>query len=161
MLTESLKSYLRAIYFINHTKPKIRVKDIASFLNVRSASVTEALTALVDEELITHQPYRDIKMTKKGYQITQDILHQQRALFDFLYGILGLTDEDAHRVVSRIGDTLSIEAVMKLNTLVARLQKEEKLLSDIPDNSTFKSPCSTHERCTMCRYYLNHSHHAA
>lgn len=158
MLSESLKSYLRAIYFINHTRNKVRVKGIASFLNVRSASVTEALTVLVQKGFITHQPYKDIKLTKEGYKTMQEILHRQRALFDFLYGVLAVKEADAQKVVSRIGDALSDEAMVKLNILAAQLQKKGRLsLSEI-DVSKVPVSCEKHSDCAMCRYYLNQVH---
>jgi Mn-dependent DtxR family transcriptional regulator len=97
-LTKSVEDYLEVMYNLEMEKGVIKIKDIASKMNVKPPSVVEALKKLADRDIISYEPYTDIKLNKKGLEIAEDVIHKHEILKNFLH-ILGVdmktADEDA------------------------------------------------------------------
>ncbi len=154
-LSQSLKAYLRTIYFISRKQDTVRVKDVAAALQVTSASVTEALSSLIKSDLIEHKPYRTIALTPNGFVMTQEILHHQRALFDFFYDILGMNESEAHDIVSRVGEAMSSDSATRMNALVKKLKSNKAILGLPNIRVPLNEACVRQTRCTMCKYYTS------
>ena len=97
-ITKSVEDYLEVMYNLKMEKGVIKIKDIASKMNVKPPSVVEALKKLADRDIISYEPYTDIKLNKKGLEIAEDVIHKHEILKNFLH-ILGVdvntADEDA------------------------------------------------------------------
>ncbi len=89
-LSRSLEDYLEAILMVCNDKGVARVKDIASKLGVRAASVTEALHNLASLGLVNYEPYSVITLTDVGRKQARDILRRHRILTEFLEEVLGV-----------------------------------------------------------------------
>lgn len=94
-LTASQEDYLEAIFHISEEKMAARAKDIASYLNVKAASVTGALRILGKLELINYAPYDLITLTAHGRVIAQEVVYRHKALEKFLIDVLGINEKDA------------------------------------------------------------------
>ncbi len=75
-LSASLEDYLEAIFQIVRDKQAARAKDISERLKVRRSSVTGALHALADRELINYAPYDLITLTDKGKIVAQAVVRR-------------------------------------------------------------------------------------
>jgi len=97
-ITKSVEDYLEVMYNLKMEKGVIKIKDIASKMNVKPPSVVEALKKLADRDIISYEPYTDIKLNKKGLEIAEDVIYKHEILKNFLH-ILGVdvntADEDA------------------------------------------------------------------
>ena len=89
-LSASLEDYLEAIYNIIRKKQAVRAKDISKELGVSRSSVTGALHALSDRDLINYAPYDTISLTEKGKESAEDIVRRHVALRDFFVKVLGI-----------------------------------------------------------------------
>ena len=89
-LSASMEDYLEAIYNIIGKKQAVRAKDISKELGVSRSSVTGALHALSDKELINYAPYDTISLTEKGKESAKDIVHKHTVLRDFFVKVLGI-----------------------------------------------------------------------
>ena len=87
-LTKSVEDYLEVMYNLEKEKGAIKIKDIASKMNVKPPSVVEALKKLADHGIVSYEPYKDIKLNKKGLEIAEDVIHKHEILKNFLH-ILG------------------------------------------------------------------------
>lgn len=96
-LSASLEDYLEAIFHIVEEKQAARAKDISRQLAVNGSSVTGALRALADRELINYAPYDIITLTPKGRECAEDIVRRHEALHDFFVRVLGVEEADAER----------------------------------------------------------------
>jgi DtxR family Mn-dependent transcriptional regulator len=94
-LSASLEDYLEAIYHIAAAKRVARAKDIVKRLNVGSSSVTGALHALADRELINYVPYDVITLTSNGERVAREIVRKHEVLRDFFVKVLGVEAKDA------------------------------------------------------------------
>jgi DtxR family Mn-dependent transcriptional regulator len=96
-LSASLEDYLEAIFHIVEEKQAARAKDISRQLEVNGSSVTGALRALADRELINYAPYDIITLTPKGREWAEDVVRRHEALHDFFVRVLGVEEADAER----------------------------------------------------------------
>ncbi len=94
-LTASLEDYLETIFHIIAEKQVARPKDIARQLKVSYASVTGALRALADKDLINYSPYDVVTMTHKGKAAAEDIVRRHESLRNFFVNVLAVDEKDA------------------------------------------------------------------
>jgi len=94
-LSASLEDYLEAIYQTVATKRVARAKDIVKRLGVGSSSVTGALHALADRELINYVPYDVVTLTPDGERVAREIVRKHEVLRDFFVKVLGVDPEEA------------------------------------------------------------------
>ena len=101
-LTASLEDYLEAIFHIVAEKQVARPKDIARQLNVSYASVTGALRALADKELINYSPYDVVTLTSKGKTTAEDVVRRHEALRNFFVNVLAVNEKDADEAACKM-----------------------------------------------------------
>jgi DtxR family Mn-dependent transcriptional regulator len=101
-LTASLEDYLEAIFHIIAEKEAVRPKDIAKRLDVKNSSVTGALRALADRELIRYSPYDVITLTPEGKTAAKDVIRRHEVLRDFFSKVLSVEEPDADRAACQM-----------------------------------------------------------
>lgn len=94
-LTPNLEDYLEAIYNIEQKYNAARVRDIASRLNVRAASVTGALKSLSEKGFINYTPYQYITLTKRGKIQAREIAQKHKLIKRFFIDVLAIDEEVA------------------------------------------------------------------
>lgn len=106
-LSASLEDYLEAIFEIVREKQAARAKDISDRLNVRRSSVTGALHALADRELINYAPYDLITLTDKGRSVAQSVVRRHEVLRDFFIRVLSIGEKEADEAACRMEHAIS------------------------------------------------------
>jgi DtxR family transcriptional regulator, Mn-dependent transcriptional regulator len=101
-LTASLEDYLEAIFHIIAEKEAVRPKDIAKRLEVSNASVTGALRALADRELIRYSPYDVITLTSEGKTAAKDVIRRHEVLSDFFRKVLSVEASEADKAACQM-----------------------------------------------------------
>jgi len=96
-LSSSLEDYLEAIFKIIDEKEAVRPKDIASRMNVSNASVTGALRALSEKEMIHYAPHDVITLTPEGKNVAREIILRHQILKEFFVNVLAIDQEEADR----------------------------------------------------------------
>ena len=94
-LSASLEDYLEAIYHVEVKKQAARATDISRRLGVRSSSVTGALRALAERDLVNYAPYDLITLTAAGRRLAKDVVRRHEVLRDFFIRILGVAQDQA------------------------------------------------------------------
>ncbi len=100
-LSSSLEDYLEAIFNLTADGEVARSKDIAESLKVTKSSVTGALKALAEKELVNYKPYGYVTLTPAGRTTAGRIARKHNIIKSFFVDILG------------VGDTLAQEAACK------------------------------------------------
>ncbi|NLW86282.1 MAG: metal-dependent transcriptional regulator [Planctomycetes bacterium] len=101
-LSASLEDYLEAIFRIVQEKSAARAKDIGKRLKVSRSSVTGALHALAQRELINYAPYDLITLTDKGRAVAEDVARRHEVLRDFFVKVLAVGREDADEAACKM-----------------------------------------------------------
>jgi DtxR family Mn-dependent transcriptional regulator len=109
-VSASLEDYLEAIYHTVEAKGAARAKDIVLRMGVHNSSVTQALRALSEKELVNYAPYDTVTLTASGERIARDVVHRHETLRTFLGKVLGLpaaeADEGACRMEHAISESI-------------------------------------------------------
>lgn len=101
-LTASLEDYLKAIYLIVSDKKVARPKDIARRLKVSNASVTGALHALAEKDLVNYAPYDVVTLTRGGTEKAEDVVRRHEVLRDFFVKVLSVEEKDADEAACKM-----------------------------------------------------------
>jgi DtxR family Mn-dependent transcriptional regulator len=101
-LSASLEDYLEAISHVVVLKGAARAKDISRRLKVNSSSVTGALRALADRELVNYAPYDVITLTPKGARLAKDVIRRHEVLRDFFVHVLGADDAEGEEGACKV-----------------------------------------------------------
>lgn len=117
-LSASLEDYLEAIYNLSAEQTVARSKDIAQSLDVSRASVTSALRALSEKELVNYKPYGYITLTDKGRNVAGRVAGRHDVLKQFFADVLGVDTAKAHQVACRAEHTMGPEITSRLTVLV-------------------------------------------
>ena len=106
-LTPTMEDYLEAIFNLGREKRAVRVKDIAKRLGVKMPTVTHMLKTLSERKLIEYEKYEYLELTKKGFDVGEEIDRRHHVLQSFLTDILGIdlkkADEEACKMEHAVG----------------------------------------------------------
>ena len=126
-LTRSLEDYIRAIYVLRKKKKVVRVKDIASLLNVRPSSVTTSLKKLATAGLVDYEKREYVDLTEEGLRVAEELSERYRNLKDFLVRVLGVPEDIAEV------DACSMEHYLHPET-AERLKRFVEFISECPED---------------------------
>ena len=113
-VTPAVEEYLETIYRLEKRDGVAKTNDLVLALSVAAGTVTNTVERLEREKLVTHEPYKGVKLTEQGKRIALDVLRRhrlsERLLTDFLNFDWGEAHEAAcrleHGVTSRIANKL-------------------------------------------------------
>ncbi|HNX26925.1 MAG TPA: metal-dependent transcriptional regulator [Phycisphaerae bacterium] len=111
-ISDSLEDYLEAIFFLIQQKQAARAKDIGRQLGVSRPSVTGALHALADRNLVNYSPYGIITLTQQGQAIAREVYRRHEILRDFFVKILDVEYSEADSAACKMEHVIS-DAVLK------------------------------------------------
>lgn len=106
-LSASLEDYMEAIFRIVQEKQAVRAKDIGKRLKVGRSSVTGALHALAERELINYAPYDVITLTDKGKAVAENVARRHEVLQDFFVKVLAVDSEEADATACKMEHAIS------------------------------------------------------
>ncbi len=122
IVSASLEDYLEAIFHIEASKGAARAKDIALAMDVKNASVTQALRSLSEKDLVNYAPYEVITLTQSGHQIALDVVHRHEILEKFLSQVLGLEKLEADEGACRMEHSVSRPILNRLIKFMEHFQ---------------------------------------
>ncbi len=126
MLGKRAEDYLEAIYELCKEKGYTRVKEIANFLGVKPATVSEMLEKLSKEGYIIYRKRLFIALTDRGKDVARMVRDRRETLVKFLK-TLGVPEVIAER------DACTIEHVLHAET-VNQLKKFVRFIEESPIN---------------------------
>lgn len=106
--TESQENYIETIYILSKKKPVVRSVDIAKELGFKKPSISIAMKALKEQELITVTEEGYIYLTDEGLSIAKSVYDRHLVLTDLLKS-LGVSDSVAEEDACRIEHVISEE----------------------------------------------------
>jgi len=111
----AFERYLEAIYETGECAGgEVRVKDIAASLGVSKPSVSEMVDRLVENQLVTHDKYQNIKLTAKGRRIAKGLDRKHETIKQFFIDMLGVDPEVADKDACEIEHVISDVTLDKL-----------------------------------------------
>ena len=114
----SKEDYLRAIYHLMEENPNVKSVEVADYLNVTKPSVSEMLKNLDRSGLIQYKKYSKIKLTKKGFNLAQNLTARHRIIETFLKDTLKINPQNIHNEAHKLEHSFSDESIEKISILL-------------------------------------------
>jgi len=114
-VTSAIEEYLEGIYRLQERSVgAARTSDIVKLLQVAPGTVTNTVERLEKEGLLTHAPYKGVKLTEKGRKIAIDVIRRHRLSERLLTEILHVKWSEAHKIACRLEHSFTGDLVKKL-----------------------------------------------
>jgi DtxR family Mn-dependent transcriptional regulator len=115
--TQSEEEYLERIYrFEESGKKRVKTTDLAKDLGISPASVTEMLSETLSKKgLVDYEPYKGVKLTKKGKTIASSIVRKHRLAERLLVDVVGVNWDESHDEACKLEHALSEGVIEKLD----------------------------------------------
>ncbi|HET9012754.1 MAG TPA: metal-dependent transcriptional regulator [Gemmatimonadaceae bacterium] len=113
-LSGPVEDYLKAIYDLELVGAPASTNDIADRLAISPASVSGMVRRLADQGLITHEPYRGVRLTGDGRRAALRTLRRHRILECYLTEVLGYPWDRVHAEAERLEHAASEELVERM-----------------------------------------------
>jgi DtxR family Mn-dependent transcriptional regulator len=109
-LSESIENYAKAIYALEQRgSGTVTTNALAARLEVTPASASSMVKKLAELELVTHEPYKGVKLTDKGRRVALEVLRHHRLLELYLAESLGVPWDRVHDEAEVLEHVLSEE----------------------------------------------------
>ena len=118
MHNEAIEDYLKTIYEIQKEKGKVATTVLAKYLVIAPASATGMIKKLSEMNLVTHQKYQGVKLTKAGEKIALEVIRHHRLIESFLAEALGVPWDKVHQEAERWEHVLSEEMEDRIDELL-------------------------------------------
>ncbi len=116
-MSRRTEDYLEAIYQLSMEKGYTRVKEIASKLNVKPASVSEMLAKLSKEGYLIYEKRLFVTLTEEGRRVAESVRERREVLVKF-FVTLGVSKSVAEEDACIIEHVLHPETVTQLKNFV-------------------------------------------
>ncbi|MDR3074911.1 MAG: metal-dependent transcriptional regulator [Candidatus Methanoplasma sp.] len=114
MTTGNREDYLISILRLTEGENNTKTTELAAFMKVSPASVTEMLKVLSNEGLVEYERYHGVKLTEEGLAYARIIRKKHHVLENFLMNVLNQDSETAHKEAHILEHALSEESAIKI-----------------------------------------------
>lgn len=104
---------MEAIYKLEEKEGAAKTSELASELHVALGTITNTIESMEKQSLITHRPYKGVKLTAKGRRIALDVVRRHRLAERLLTDVLRLEWGKAHDVACKLEHAFSDKEVIK------------------------------------------------
>jgi len=115
-VTAVTEEYLEGIYRLQQRNGVARTSEIVKLLQVVPGTVTNTVERLEREGLLTHEPYKGVKLTEEGRKIALDVIRRHRLSERLLTDILRVGWDEAHKAACRLEHGITDDIVKNLET---------------------------------------------
>ncbi len=113
-VTAVVEEYLEAIYRLQNKGGVARTSDLVKLLKVVPGTVTNTVERLEKEGYITHEPYKGVKLTKKGLKIALQVVRRHRLSERLLTDILHVEWDKVHDAACKLEHGITDEIIKPL-----------------------------------------------
>lgn len=113
-VTAVIEEYLEGIYRLQEKSGVATTSKIVKLLQVAPGTVTNTVERLKKEGLVTHVPYKGVKLTEKGRKIAIDVIRRHRLSERLLTEILRVKWSEAHKIACKLEHSFTGDVVKKL-----------------------------------------------
>lgn len=118
MHSQAIQDYVKTIYALGGEHESVSTNDLAEALRVAPASVTGMIRRLQSLELVTHEPYRGVRLTETGRLLGVEMIRHHRLLELFLHKMVGMPLEQVHDEAERLEHVISEDFEARIDALM-------------------------------------------
>ncbi len=124
MNLSTAEEYLRAFYYLQVKNGEVRSSELAKYLGVSKAGVSEMLPSLSRHGLLETKKYSPARLTSKGMRLARKMTFRHRVLEYFLCERLGLPQGKVHEEASRLEHAISDLSALRLYRMLGRPKRD-------------------------------------
>jgi DtxR family Mn-dependent transcriptional regulator len=113
-VTAVIEEYLECIYRLQEKSGVARTSAIVKSLGVVPGTVTNTVEWLEKEDLVTHKPYKGVKLTEKGRKIALQVIRKHRLSERLLVDILHMEWDKVHDAACKLEHSITDEMIKPL-----------------------------------------------
>lgn len=129
------EDYLINILRLTEGDGVVRTSELASFMNVAPASVTEMVRVLSDAGFVNYQKYKGVSLTPEGLEYARNIRRKHHIVERFLTDVLDIDHESAHEEACRMEHSMSDDSANRMCRFIGTKVDH--------DCSTCDNPCDS------------------
>ena len=150
-LNKTDQEYVEIIYALENEYKVARVKDIAHRRGVTRACVSLELNQLMKKDLISHEQYGHITLTRKGRNLALSLDKRHETIKDFLVQFLGISETIAETDACNMEHIISDHTLESLSAFFEFIEKCPKNWKQV---AHFFSECGKYgegsKKCAEC-----------
>jgi DtxR family Mn-dependent transcriptional regulator len=112
------EEYLEAIYRLQSRMGVAKTGELVSLLGVVPGTVTNTIERLEREDLVTHVPYKGVRLTERGVKIAVDVLRRHRLSERLLTDVLHVSWDKAHKIACRLEHDITGDIVRNVERVL-------------------------------------------
>jgi DtxR family Mn-dependent transcriptional regulator len=113
-ISSTMEDYLETIFELESGDRHVRVKDIAQKMNVKLPTVTSMLNTLQNRNLVSHEKYDHVELTRKGRKVAKEIYRSHTMIKKFLMDILNIDAKTADEDACKMEHAVSAETLERI-----------------------------------------------
>ena len=114
------QNYIETIYSLCMAHEHAHTKAIADKLNVRMASVTEAMLSLSAQGLVNYNARQPVTLTEKGMTVAVKLQKRHQILASF-FSLIGCEKDTAEKTACRVEHSIDDEVTVLIDKLNKKL----------------------------------------
>lgn len=134
-LSSGLEDYIETIYISELAGESLKGAELARKLFISRASVSEALSKLVNMGLIEYKSYGFIKLTKKGVEEAKKVYSTHGILKEFFQGILCVNEKEAGENACRIEHIITKDVLEKMAKFSDYCKNNPEIIEKFKNNN--------------------------
>ncbi|MDA0180729.1 metal-dependent transcriptional regulator [Solirubrobacter phytolaccae] len=107
--TTAVQDYAKAIYALEERCGTVTTTALAERLGVTPASASAMVRRLVEQDLVTHEPYKGVRLTECGRRLALEMIRHHRLLETYLAVSLGMPWDRVHAEAEVLEHVISEE----------------------------------------------------
>lgn len=114
MTTGNREDYLINILRLTEGDGVAKTTELASFMNVSPASVSEMVKILANEGLVRYEKYKGMSLTEEGLNYARQLRKKHHVLEKFLMDYLNVDHATAHEEACRMEHAISSDSAIRM-----------------------------------------------
>ena len=114
LFTESVEEYVEGVYRLQKEMDKVTTGEIATYMIVSPASASNMIKKLASLGLVSHVPYKGIKLTKHGEKLARQMTRAHRVIERFLVDELQLPWNDVHELACKLEHYINDDIIERI-----------------------------------------------
>jgi len=135
-LTSGLEDYLENIYIAHLNNTPLKGANLARKLNISRASVSEALSRLVQKKLINYNSYETISLTPAGIKEAKKVYDKHYIIKNFFETVLTVPPAEAGENACKIEHIISEGILDKMTLFTEFCQNNKNIIKKFKEETS-------------------------
>ena len=125
MTSDNREDYLISILRLSDGSRNVKTTELASFMNVSPASVTEMTKTLANEGLVVYERYKGIRLSEEGMALARQIRKKHHVIEHLLIDCLGMDRQDAHDQAHKMEHSINDDTSIRICNMMGNPVDED------------------------------------